>query len=194
MAKDPTDTRLTLLENQIEKVRSLYEKYFAGVQKKQPLKEHEQLKSSFNSISAADLKMTASRFRFESIKNRYVQLNNLWSKTLRQIEEGTYKHHLFLLHAKEAREPAGMKSPAKNIPSTESKKSTPFDVLYEKWKEMASPQQKIPSKEAFVATIQKQIKQQKEKNPEAKIDLKLHREASGQVQIKIQLKKSDAAK
>lgn len=186
------DVRLTQIELQIENVRTLYEQYFAGVLKRAPLREHDQLKSALQSIPPHELKVTASRFRFQSLKTRFLNLSNLWAKTLREIEEGTYRRDLFLLKAKE-KEPTTQSKPASEprASTASPKTSSQLEAVYQKFAEIASAQnQKIPSKETFVKALQTQIDAQKAKNPGAKFEIKVQKDEAGKFQVRLKVNRT----
>jgi hypothetical protein len=140
-------------------------------------------------MGTADLKTTAQKFRFSGLQQRFIQYNTLWSKVLKQIEEGTYRRDLFLLERKVAQEKSKPKIPAPQ----EKRPGSALDLVYEKMKQIASPDQKIPPKESFVAAVEKQLAVQRAKNPGKKIEIKLQKDSTGQVQVKLSLKKEPPA-
>jgi len=185
VATDDIDVRLSQIEVQLERLRTLYEQHFAGVLKRIPMREHELLRSALRSILPHELKSTAMRFKHQTIKTRHIQMSNLWDKTLREIEGGTYKRDLFLLRAKtaESEPPTAQSPPPEKRPSGITNQ---LEMLYKKYSEIAAAQkQKIPEKAAFLKTIQAQIETQKEKNPKAKIELKLQKDETGKFQVKV---------
>lgn len=179
------EARLTQLDLQLENLRTLYEQYFAGILKRVPLKEHDQLKQAFKMIPTHELKTTATKFRFQSLKTRHLNLSNFWNRTLKEIEEGHYRRELNKLKAKEKTE----------TPLTKSRESTPapskegqYDLLYKKFSEVAGQQnQKVPSKESFIKALQTQIDAQKAKSPGARFEVKLQKDESGKYQIKLKV-------
>ncbi|MBN8553865.1 MAG: hypothetical protein J0L93_00290 [Deltaproteobacteria bacterium] len=182
------DAKLTEVDRGLQKVQSLYEQYFAGVQKREPSKEHQEFKTSLARITPVDLKTTAAKFRFQSIQSRYLQLSTLWTKIQRQIEEGTYKRDLFLLEKKTTGE---QPRPA-NLSATNSATETPkakkhLETLYEKMSALVGSTQKLPEKQTFLANMDKQLTDLKAKNPDKKIELKIQKSATGKVEVKIQL-------
>jgi hypothetical protein len=180
------DFRLDQIQRGLERLYSLYEQHFTGVLKRQPEKEHSEFKTLFNSISPADLKTTASKFRFQGLSAKYIQFNNLWTKVLKQIEEGTYHRDLFLLKKK-------VEATEKEKPTPATPKTTPsqfaLEGLYEKMKTLVKNTEKLPPKEKFIGAIQKQVDDQKRKNPDKKIEIKLLRDSAGKVHVKLGFKK-----
>jgi hypothetical protein len=186
MAAPSVESKLNQLEKEIDHLRSLFDQHFAGVMKRAPLKEHDGLKALIRSFTPADLKTTAYKFRFQSLKTRHSQLANLWEKTLQQIEDGTYRRDLFLLKAKERLE--STQAPGAKAAPSPKQATSKFDSLYEKFKEAAQKaDQKVPAKEAFISSLQKQIDLQKQKNPKAKFEVKLQKDASGKTQVKLKV-------
>lgn len=185
------DARLTQLEQQIEQVKTLYEQHFAGVLRRIPEKEHSNLKNSFKSINTGDLRSTVTKFRYQALKTRLLQLETHWQKVLKEIEEGTYRRDLFLLRAKEKAENVEPKSQPPAAKSAPSKADAQLEVLYKKYSELALAQnQKVPQKDSFIRSIQTQIDAQKAKNPAAKFEIKLQKDEAGKFQVKLKVSKT----
>ncbi len=179
------DFKLAQLDSELERLHSLYEQHFAGLIKLEPQREFKVFKQQFHAIGAGDLKTTAQKFRHQGLQAKIVQYTSLWTKTQRQIEEGTYKRDLFLLNRKQANPTKKAEPPAKGAPSQRASK---FDALYEKLKGLSKDPQKLPARDAFIKTIEKQIDAQKQKNPGRKIEVKLAKDEKGNIQVKLALK------
>ncbi|MDB5037109.1 MAG: hypothetical protein JWQ35_637, partial [Bacteriovoracaceae bacterium] len=141
----------------------------------------------FIGIGPADLKTTASRFRYQGLQQKYIQFSTLWSKILKQIEEGTHHRDLFLLEKKSG---AAVHENPSNISAEPKAPGSPksLEILYEKMKQMVSGQETFPTKDKFVAAMQKQIDEQKKKNPNKKVEIKLQKDSKGKVQVRLSLK------
>jgi hypothetical protein len=183
------DAKLTQLDSRLQKVQSLYDQHFAGVLKREPSKEHQDFRASLSSVTPADLKTTAAKFRFQSLQSRHLQLSTLWSKILKQMEEGTYKRDLFLLEKKHAHEKVAPTPPTHAEMPAAPKAKKHLELLYEKMSKMISKEQKLPEKQAFIASIDKQISALKQKNPDKKIELKIHKNEAGKLEVKIKVAK-----
>lgn len=190
-----TEQRLNQLDNKLESVRNLYEKYFSGVLKIEPHKEHHELKSLISSLSPADIKSTATKFRLQSIQSRYLQLQKLWTKTLREIEEGTHKRELFLMEKKEEfkRNTQEQKRPdfassGRNDPSVpDSAQMQYLNMLYDKMAQAVGKGQNLPSRDSFVKKVGSQVVNLKNKNPDKRVELRLQKNAEGKLEVKIKL-------
>lgn len=78
------------LEMKIHQLRVDYDQYFAGVNKIPPLKLQEEVQKVVRKYSGVQIHNTALAFKFKSLVGRYTTYNNLWSRTMRQLEEGTF--------------------------------------------------------------------------------------------------------
>lgn len=186
------EVKLDQLHGELERLHSLYEQHFAGVLKKRPEHEHKRFTNAFNAIGQGDLRTTAGKFRYQGLQQKYIQFNTMWSKVLKQIEEGTYRRDLFLLHKKEQaieKPKPQTETPKVKGEKTEPKYSKTLEVLYEKMKEMVGSAEKTPPKEQFLFALQRQLDEQKKKNPDKKIEVKLNRDANGKVQVRLGIQK-----
>lgn len=189
------DTQLMQLDRSLEQLRHAYDQYFAGVSKRPPQREHDLFRKQFTGLPIQEVKTTSTKFKHQTIKSRYLQLQKLWDKTLREIEEGTHRRELFLLKARESQRSDLPSLQTSKAPDSKSVSPNAMEQqlqsLYERYSKLAAAsQQKVPQKEAFVKAIQGQIAAQKAKNPKAKIELKLQKDEGGKFQIKLSLKSS----
>jgi hypothetical protein len=183
-----SDQRLRQAESDLQVVRSMYEQYFLGIIKREPVKEHQRFKDQLRNISNNDLKTTALKFKYQAVYAQYIQLNQMWGKVLRQIEEGTYKRDLFLLDKKVKATQDKTKSPAAGKPAaTAATHDTKLEKLYETMQKMA-PNQKLPDKNKFLGGLQKQLNDFRTKNPGRGVEIKLGKDAEGKIQVKIKAK------
>jgi len=79
------------IEDALKKLRVSYEKYFAGVDRVEPLKEREGVKRSILRLLGDNSKNTARRFRLQTLNASLVTYEQYWNRITRQIEEGTFK-------------------------------------------------------------------------------------------------------
>jgi hypothetical protein len=79
------------IEDALKKLRISYEKYFAGVERVEPLKERDGLKRAVQRLLGDNSKNTARRFRLQTINASLVTYEQYWNRVTRQIEEGTFK-------------------------------------------------------------------------------------------------------
>lgn len=86
--------QLTELEAELAELRGAYEQYFMGNERVPPLKKHEQFKKHYMRLKGAQVRQTAVKFRLESIGQKLLTYERLWERTLKEIENGTFKRDL----------------------------------------------------------------------------------------------------
>lgn len=88
------------VEKKIERVRILYSLYFQGVEKLEPALPRAEIQRLMRDLRKLNLKST-QRFRFHNLLSRFSILEEQWSRTVRKIEEGRFRPHLFRLQLHE---------------------------------------------------------------------------------------------
>jgi hypothetical protein len=94
------------LEEGLERLRAAYEQYFLGIEKRPPTDTHAKLARAIR-IGAEEFTPNAGlRFRIQGLKARLITFEQYWTRTLREIENGTYRRQRFqqALKAKAAAE------------------------------------------------------------------------------------------
>ena len=94
------------VENRVERLRSLYDQYFMGIERIEPQIARKDVERRIQILRKTQIRNTALRFRFQNALLRYNTFGAHWMRICRQIEEGTYKHHL--RKAKERFDPANV--------------------------------------------------------------------------------------
>jgi hypothetical protein len=94
---------LVVLENKIKQLKFEYEQYFMGGRPREPVMLRGDVQKIVTRYSNTGIQNTALRFKFNNLCARYYALRRQWDTILKQIEEGTYKPHLFKakLHERE---------------------------------------------------------------------------------------------
>lgn len=92
-----------VLENKIKQLKFEYDLYFMGSRPREPVMLRGDVQKLVTRYSNTGISNTAMRFKFNTITARYFALRRQWDAILKQIEEGTYKPHLFKsrLHERE---------------------------------------------------------------------------------------------
>ncbi len=78
-------------ERRLQRLRMLYEQYFQGLERLEPLNQKRDLDSTISVLRRNQPNNTAMRFKFSQVVQRYTTYNTYWRRITRQIEEGTYK-------------------------------------------------------------------------------------------------------
>lgn len=92
---DTVDEEFTLLEIKVKQLKLEYEQYFSGSRPREPQILRSEVQKAVFRHSNEPIKNTAHRFRFNSINQRFQAFKRQWDTTLRQIDAGTYKRHVF---------------------------------------------------------------------------------------------------
>jgi hypothetical protein len=93
---------LDLVAQYIQIVKNEYEMYFMGIQRIPPIDKERALKRMFRDLMEMHISNTAQLFKLRVLRARYNTLGNLWRRSLKQIEEGTYRKHRFMAAKREA--------------------------------------------------------------------------------------------
>lgn len=89
-----TEKDIGELENRLERLRILYEQYFMGIEKREPGVQHKDVERRLQQLRKTRFHSTAARFKFQTMLQRFNTLQQYWTRTCREIENGTYKRHL----------------------------------------------------------------------------------------------------
>ena len=84
------DAMIVQLEKRIDQLKKLYERYFIGIDKRPPLAMRRQVVREVFEMEQVYINNTAQKFRLRSVVQRFNTLKTYWTRTMRQIEEGTY--------------------------------------------------------------------------------------------------------
>jgi len=97
------------LEKQAEGIRRDFDQYFLGLSKRPPTTAQAQLAGVFRKLKEEELREwnTQDKFRFNQIHARFVSLERVWARTMKQIEDGTYKRDKFKVAQMKKRDAAG---------------------------------------------------------------------------------------
>ncbi len=103
------DEDLHVLDIKIKALRRDYEHYFCGHRPREPQQGRQEVERILRLWSNKHIQNTAARFQFNNLNARFFSFRQQWDRTLREMENGTYKRHLFKadLHDREREERAG---------------------------------------------------------------------------------------
>jgi hypothetical protein len=83
------------VEAALHALRGQYEQYFLGLEKRPPVKAHEQFKKRLAALKTIPSRNSALSFRIQSLQASSATYERLWTKTLQEMEDGTYRRDLF---------------------------------------------------------------------------------------------------
>src|SRR5713101_901519 len=95
----------------------LYEKYFLGIDRRPPDVQRRQVSEKMRLLKTTQVKNTALKFRIQTLFAKLISFERMWDRTLREIEEGTYKRDAVKAKLRDAR-PGGEQKPAQAAPSS----------------------------------------------------------------------------
>lgn len=90
------------LEEEVEELKVRYEMYFLGNERREPIRDREELKKRVLRAKEGFTRNAGLRFRIQSLHARFLSYERLWLRSGREKEEGTYRRDLFKarLHAR----------------------------------------------------------------------------------------------
>ena len=92
--QSPVEKQIGELEIAVDRLRSLYEQYFMGIERIEPMVPRKDVDRRIYTMRKEQIRNTALRFRFQMILQRYNTYQTHWQRICREIENGTFKRHL----------------------------------------------------------------------------------------------------
>ncbi len=86
------------LEADIAALKAAYEQFFLGVERKPPNQKHDAVKKKLLQVRNVVVRQVAAKFRVQNLAQKLATYERLWARTLKEIEEGTYKRDVFKAH------------------------------------------------------------------------------------------------
>jgi hypothetical protein len=111
---------LNELDEAIQNLQVLYEKYFLGIDRRPPDQERKRIAQKARELRNANIRNTALKFKINTLFAKLISFERMWDRTLREMEDGTYKRDVFkakLRHKDpDAPQDAPASKPARNAP------------------------------------------------------------------------------
>ena len=92
-------------------LRGQYEQFFLGMEKRPPLKAHEQFRKRLSALRTVPARNSALSFRIQSLQAAASTYDRLWARTLQEMEDGTYRRDVFKARRR-------LKSSASELPAS----------------------------------------------------------------------------
>ena len=167
---------LDVLDEDMILLQVLYEKYFLGIDRKQPDQERKKVGSKMRELRTTLVKNTALKFRINTMFAKLISFERMWDRTLMEIENGTYTRDVFKakLRAKEqAAKPAVAKPAAPVVPEiSEDKLRKLYDTYLVARQRCGEPTEGI-SYDSVAKRIRSQVPQLMEKHGARNIEFKV---------------------
>ena len=162
------------LEESIGNLHVLYEKYFLGIDRKSPEQERTRVSKRMRELRTTTVRNTMLKFRINTMFAKLISFERMWDRTLREIEEGTYKRDVFKakMHAKEREE--GQKKPvaAPKPEISDNQLRKLYDTYLVARQRCGEPTDGI-SYESVASRIRQQVPQLLEKHKARNIEFKV---------------------
>jgi hypothetical protein len=91
METGEVERELEELETRIERLRALYEQYFMGLEKLEPLIPKKDVERRIWILRRVQVRNTGLRFKFQMLIQRFNTFQQYWLRVAREIENGTYR-------------------------------------------------------------------------------------------------------
>src|SRR4029077_10271707 len=85
---------LEAVDKTLERLKTLYEQYFLGIQKQAPAFIHNDVERKLRDLAQLQVRNTGLRYRLATLQQKFGAYNSYWRRTMRQIENGTYVRNL----------------------------------------------------------------------------------------------------
>jgi len=100
------------VDEDLVNLQVLYEKYFLGIDRRPPDVERKSVSGRLRTLRSTVVKNTGLKFRINTLFARLISYERMWDRTLREIEDGTYKRDVFKAKYRIAQRDQQQKKPA----------------------------------------------------------------------------------
>ncbi len=94
LSREGIETRIGEMEKKIERLRSMYESFFMGVERIPPNTARREMNRLMLEMQQVPIGNASLRFRFQSLSQKWVLHMTYWNRTMREIEAGTFRRDL----------------------------------------------------------------------------------------------------
>jgi hypothetical protein len=91
LTRDAIEARIGEMEQKMDRLRSLYESFFMGMERLPPNTPRRDLNRMMLEMQQVPIGSASLRYRFQSLSQKWVLHTAYWNRTLREIEAGTYR-------------------------------------------------------------------------------------------------------
>ena len=91
ITREGIEARLGEMEKKMDRLRSLYESYFMGMERTPPNSPRRDMNRMMLEMQQVVIGNSSLRFRFQSLSQRFVLQTTYWNRTMREIEAGTFR-------------------------------------------------------------------------------------------------------
>lgn len=94
VSSETIEEMLDVVDKTLERVKTLYEQYFLGIQKQAPAFLHNDIERKLRDLTQLQIRNTGLRYRLATLSQKFGSYNAYWRRTIRQIENGKYVRNL----------------------------------------------------------------------------------------------------
>jgi hypothetical protein len=91
---DALEAHLETIARKFDRLKGLYEGHFLGAEKQAPSIPRRELNRLIVEMQQVQVRHVALRFRWNTLLQRWVTYTAYWNRTMREIENGTYRRDL----------------------------------------------------------------------------------------------------
>jgi hypothetical protein len=92
--REGIEARLGELELKVDRLRSMYESYFMGMERMPPNALRRDMNRMMLELQQVPISNASLRFRFQALSQKWVLHTTYWNRTMREIEAGTYRRDM----------------------------------------------------------------------------------------------------
>lgn len=175
---------LSDIEQQMKELEISYEQYFAGVEKREPVKDREAMARRLRQFANRRIVQTDLRFRYQNLATRFHSYSSYWDRILRLIEEGRYHRQQGAL----PKRPSGDLPAAPPAADAPAANGSGFDAVY---RDLVAAHQacnlKVPQRQQVEAFLSQQQERIREKFGDRAVEFRIDTEG-GKPKIKVKAK------
>jgi hypothetical protein len=82
------------VEEDLEALKARFEMYFLGIERREPVREREEMKRRVAHLKNEFTRNTGLRFRIQTLHARFLSYERMWLRSAREKEEGTYRRDI----------------------------------------------------------------------------------------------------
>jgi hypothetical protein len=94
LTREGIEARLGEMEKKMDRLRSMYESYFMGMERVPPNTPRREMNRMVLEMQQVAISNSALRFRFQSLSQKWVLQTTYWNRTMREIEAGTFRRDM----------------------------------------------------------------------------------------------------
>jgi hypothetical protein len=160
------------LEEGLTNLQVLYEKYFLGIDRRPPDQERKKVSTRMRELRTTMVKNTALKFRIQTQFAKLISFERMWDRTLREMEDGTYKRDVFKAKWRQNQEKPKEKPAGKAPEIPDDKLRRLYDTYLVARQRCGEPTDGI-SYESVASRIRAQVPQLLEKHKAKNIEFKV---------------------